>query len=698
MLRPQRRRSDGTHESVSWELALESIGDKLASLRRDFGPESIAMYVGTAAGFSLLHPIFAQGFMTAIGSKQMYSSATQDCANKFAVSRSMYGFPFTLPFPDLDRTRCLIIVGANPVVSKWSFLQVANPTKRLREIEARGGKIIVLDPRRTETAKAAGRHLFIRPDTDAFFYLAFLHELIARNACDRARIDAHFSGFDEVRQLVRAWTPERCAEVTKISAADLRSIVDDYVDASANGGAALYCSTGVNMGRNGSLGYWLQEVINAVSGNLDRAGGTLVGRGVVDFPAFGAKHGILMRKDRSRVGDYGSVNDAFPGGVLADEILTPGRGQIKALVVTGGNPLLTMANSGRLREALTKLDLLITLDIFPSETGTLAHYQLPCTSPLERSDLPFIFPFMLGMQSRPYLQATQPVVPAPGEARDEATIYLDLCRASGVNLFGSRIAQRGLELARWRHTKSKRLAQPRIPQEALLSVLLRISGQGSFKTLLREPHGRERPVGDGGDFLSRRVHTADGRVHLAPTPLLEAAQRLDAQFEREATAPAGLKLITKREVKTHNSWTHNAERFAGPGQDTNYLFMHPDDAAARGLAAGAFVDVRSATGQVRIGLRLSDDLMPGTVALPHGWGHQHAKGLSVASRTKGVNVNVLAADGPGALEKVSGMAHLTGIPVEVCAAAGDFDEESWTGTPEGRFDPESLRRASTRRA
>lgn len=694
LLRPQRRRDDGSHEAVSWDSALEGIGQKLAGLRRDHGPDSIAMYVGTAAGFSLLHPIFAQGFMSAIGSKQMYTSATQDCANKFAVSRLMYGFPFTLPFPDLERTRCLIIVGANPVVSKWSLLQVANPTERLREIEARGGKIIVIDPRRTETAKAAGRHLFIRPDTDSFFYLAFLHELLARGAYDQSRIDTHYAGFDEVRALVAAWTPERCAEVTKISAADLRSVVDDYVEASDAGGAALYCSTGVNMGRNGSLGYWLQEVINAISGNLDRKGGTLVGQGVIDFPAFGAKRGILMRDDRSRVGNYGSVNDAFPGGVLADEILTPGPGQIKALIVTGGNPLLTMANSGRLREALTKLDLLVTLDIFPSETGTLAHYQLPCTSPLERADLPFIFPFMLGMQSRPYLQATRPVVPPPGEVRDEATIYLDLCKASGVSFFGSRIAQRGLELARWRHTKSNRHPQPRVPQETLLSLLLRISGEGSFEGLLREPHGRPRPVGDGGDFLGKRVHTPDGRVQLAPPPLLEATRKLETQFEAERSTPAGLKLITKREVTTHNSWTHNAERFAGPGRDTNYLFMHPSDAQARQLEAGQLVDVRSATGRVRIGLRLLDDLMPGTVALPHGWGHQHAKGLSVASRTKGVNVNVLAADGPNELERVSGMAHLTGIPVEVSAAAGEFDEESWTGTPEGRFDPSSLGRDS----
>lgn len=667
-------------QRVSWEQALAEIGAKVKRIVGDYSPNSIAMYVGTAAGFGVLHPVFAQGFMDGIGSKSMYSSATQDCANKFAAARHVYGFPFTQPFPDVDHTECLIVVGANPVVSKWSFLQVSNPAKRLKEIEARGGKVYFVDPRRTESAKVAGEHVFIRPATDVFFYLAFLNELIASGGVDRARVDRFMTGFDDVARLAHAWTPERTEPVTRVPAAKLREMVAAYRSAR---GAALYSSTGVNMGGNGALAFWLQEVINAVSGNLDRRGGTLVGRGLIDFARFGVKHGLLMRDDTSRVGGFTSVNDAFPGGVLADEILTPGPQQVRALFVTGGNPLVTMANAARMRAAFEQLDLLVTLDIFRNETGSLAHYILPCTTPLERPDLPFIFPLMLGLQSRPYLQATERVVDPDGEQRDEASIYVDLARACGVGLFGSRAAQRAFDLAMWMHS-SAHPGQPRaLPQKLLLSLLLRATRHGSFKQLLTQPHGVPRPAHRADDYLGQRVVTEDGRVHLAPAPLLEQARKLDADFARERADAGRLKLITRRAVNTHNSWTHNDPEFISGGRHTNYLYVHPTDAARAGLRDGDLADVSSATSTVRVAVRLLDDLMPGTVALPHGWGHQHASGLSVASKTAGVNVNLLAADGPDKLERVSGMAHLTGIVVDVRPAAGAQAADDWSGIATG---------------
>ncbi|MCA9688829.1 MAG: molybdopterin-dependent oxidoreductase [Myxococcales bacterium] len=515
---PLRREGD-RFVPCSWEEALRAIGAAVARIRGDHDPDAIAMYVGTAAGFGVLHPIFAQGFMTAIGSKSMYSSATQDCANKFAVAERMYGFCFTQPYPDLERVRCLIIVGANPAVSKWSFLQVPNPVARLKELERRGGRLFIVDPRRTETARAAGEHVFIRPGADVYFYLSFLHALLAEGV-DRARIDAQMVGLAALEQLAAAWPPERTAEVTGIPAATLRAMVTAYREAD---GAALYSSTGVNMGGHGALSFWLQEAINAISGNLDRPGGTLVGEGVIDFPRFAKRRGLLTRHDRSRIGGFRSVNDAFPGAILADEILTPGPKQVRALFVTGGNPLLTMANGARLREALAALELLVVTDLFLNETASLAHYVLPATSPLQRPDLPFIFPLMLGLQSRPYLQATRPVVAPEGEQRDEATIYLDLCRASGVHLFGSRVAQRTLELAR--RAPSRRRPRRSLPQERLLDLLLRVTGQGGFRRLLREPHGRPRPRPRGGDFLGRRVLTDDGKVALAPAELVARARR-----------------------------------------------------------------------------------------------------------------------------------------------------------------------------
>jgi anaerobic selenocysteine-containing dehydrogenase len=664
---------------ITWEQALSEIGEKVAELRGE-SPHSLSMYVGTAAGFGVLHPIFAQGFMQGIGTRNLFSSATQDCANRFAMAREVYGFPFTQPFPDLANARCLIVVGTNPVVSKWTFLQVASPVKRLKRMQEEGARIFFVDPRRTESAKAAGEHVFIRPNTDVFFFLSFLHEIFGRDAIDRDRVERHMTGLDELRGFVADWSPERTEEITKIPAATLRGLVSAYVEAD---GAALVSGTGVGMGTNGTLAVWLLECINAVTGNLDRRGGTLVGKGIFDFAAFGVKNGLLVSEERSRVGGFKAVNDAFPGGIMADEILTPGPDQIRGLFVTGGNPLLTMANSGRVRDALSDLELLVVTDIYLNETASLAHYVLPATSPLQRPDLPFVFPLFLGMQSIPYLAATERIVEPEDEQRDEATIYAELARASGVGLFGSGAFQAVLNgllrLDGW-----LRPGRPRaLPQERFLSLILRITRVGSFRSLLRHRNGLPREGSSGGDFLGERVVTKDGRVHLAPPPFIASGEKLLTDFEAErAVGDDRFRLITRRSHRTHNSWTQNVLELTNKADDqTNHLYMHPDDAARIGLESGAVADVSSEVATLRLPIRLLPELMPGTVALPHGWGHQHAEGLSVARKLGGVNVNLLAADGPASIEPLSGMAHLTGILVDVKPADGPVDPASWSGLP-----------------
>jgi len=494
-----------------------------------------------------------------------------------------------------------------------------------------------------------------------------------------------------LRPLVAVWTPERSAEVTDIPASVIRELVCDFLAAD---GAAIYSSTGVNMGAHGGVAFWLQEVINLVTGNLDRRGGTLVGRGVIDFPAFAKKRGILVRPDRSRIGDRPSVNDAFPGALLADEILTEGEGKVRALFVTGGNPLLSMANAGRLRRAFSELELLVTVDILHNETGALADWVLPATSPFERADLPFIFPLMLGLQARPYLQATRALVEPDGEQRDEATIYLQLARACGAPIFGSWVAQRVLEGMMAIHGLRRGAGrQPSLPQERLLSAILWASGQGTFGRLARHPHGRPREAHQPGSFLGQRVLTEDRKVDLAPEALVAELEKAEEWFARERAGGRRFKLISKRAVTTHNTWTHNHAPFVQGDRSTNYLYLHPDDAQRLGLRDGDLADVTSATATVRVPVRLTADLMPGAVALPHGWGHQHAKGLSVASATRGVNVNLLAADGLDGLEPVTNMAHLTAIPVEVVPARGPQDPHSWSGLPDDRLDTPDVPRS-----
>ena len=672
---PMKKEADGW-KRISWEQALKEIGYKVRTIVKENDPDAVAMYVGTAAGFGVLHPVFAQGFMTGLGSRSMFASATQDCSNKFSVSHQVYGFPFTQPFPDILNTECLIIVGANPMVSKWSFLQVPNPSKHIKDIQNRGGKVIVIDPRRTETAKIASEHLYIRPNTDVFFYLSFLQEIIEQDGVDHNRVKQYSKGYEKLIELACDWPSEKTEEVTGITKDTLKDLVKTYLSAD---GASLYSSTGVNMGTNGSLAFWIQECINFITGNLDKKGGTLVGKGVINFPKFGVKNGLLMRPDRSRIGDFQSVNDAFPGGILADEILTPGKKQIKALFVTGGNPLITMANSNRLRKAFSQLELLVTLDILPTETASVGTYMLPCTTPLERPDLPFIFPLMLGLQTRPYLQATRPVVKPDAEQRDEGSIYLGLARAAGFPIFGSKFAQKFFEFLLWINSLGKsKIYQRSIPQVFLLNLLLKITRQKGFKRLLKNKHGLLRKAHDEQDFLDQRMVTDDKLINLAPAKFFEQAKKLEGDFMTETQNKNQFKLITRRAVTTHNSWTHNYEEFVQGSRQTNYLYMNSKDASDLQLSGGDMVDVSTKVAAVRLPLRLDDDLGLKTVALPHGWGHQ-ASGLSVAGKTRGVNVNVLAADGPENIEKVSGMVHLTGFNVEVKKSSGPQIENSWSG-------------------
>jgi formate dehydrogenase len=400
-----------------------------------------------------------------------------------------------------------------------------------------------------------------------------------------------------------------------------------------------------------------------------------VSKGLIDFAKFSVKKGILMRNDRSRVGNFKSVNDAFPGGVLADEILTPGDKQVKALFVTGGNPLITMANSNKLRKAFQELELLVTLDILPSETASIGHYMLPCTTPLERPDLPFVFPLMLGLQAKPYLQATKAVVEPEHEQLDEATIYLNIAKASGINLFGSATGQAFFNfLMRF---SPKKFGVRTFPQEFMLNMLLRVMRQKGFKGVLKHKHGIQRET-HKNDFLTNRIVSENKKVNLAPSIMLNQLKRIEDHFEEEIKNRSRLKLITKRAVTTHNSWTHNYDAFVSGENYTNYLYMHPDDAQKLNIQNKQLVDVTSAAGKVRIQVKLLSDLQMGTVALPHGWGHQSSL-LSVAKKTKGVNVNILASDGPEKIDPISGMANLTGIYVDVKPAEGALVENSWSG-------------------
>lgn len=651
-------------EPITWQQAFDEIGSKLRDIRARHGDNSVGLYFGNPISFSLLMPVFITGFAQGLNTAKVFTTGSLDCNNKFLVSHNMYGSPMALTFPDVDDNQFLMIIGGNPAISKMSFINLPDPVRRLEAVVARGGRIIHLNPRKTETAKSVGEQVFIRPDTDVFFLLAFLHEIIARNAVKRDLVTKYMRGLDDVAALVKPWTPEKQAEVTGIAPQKLRELVSAYLAAD---GAALYASTGVNQGSNGSTAFWILEVINAVTGNLDRRGGALMGQGVVDYAKVTASADDKVF--HSRIGNTRSFLGALPTALMADEILTPGPDQVRAMFVISGNPALTGTNSAKTEQAFKQLELAVSIDLVRNETAEFADYILPGTHFAERPDLPFTFLTMSGLMAEPWIQYTERMVTPPGDARDEAWILSRLASVCGTPLFGSKLLQAIVdtgEMARRIPIIGKRLTP--MP-DRILGLILRVAKLGSIKAMLREfPHGKRLLPNLGNNYLGKRVITKSGKVELAPTVLLELARtRLESSYDNALAALGDFKLITKRERYSHNSWAHNDPAFVKGKRHTNYLYMNPDDARRLGLREGDPARVESDAGHVDVPVSITTDMMQGAVALPHGWGHQSATTLTIASKTSGVNSNILALDGPDSIEPLSGMAQFNGITVRIKA-------------------------------
>jgi anaerobic selenocysteine-containing dehydrogenase len=661
VLHPMKRVGDAWHR-ISWDEAIGEIGAKLRTLVSRHGPDTLAHFMGSPAGATTLAPPIQQAFLAGLGSKQAYGVGSVDCNNKFRVNQELYGSPFRLAFPDVPHTRFLMLLGSNPSVSNTSLVHLPHSIQALREVVKRGGRVIFVNPRRTETAEAVGEHVPIRPDTDVFFLAAFVRELILSGGIDRERALRHMTGLAELERVVLPWTPERQERVTGVGAGVLRELASAHA---ASGAAALYLSTGVNQGTHGTLCYWLLEAANAISGNLDRRGGTLMGRGIVDMPAEAKKQGRFERSDRTPIGAFPSVVDTFPVGVLADQILSRDARRVTAMIVWASNPVLGCPNpSGRLERALRELELLVSIDLFRNETGDLAHYFLPTTSFLERADIPYAIQTMCGSQPVRYVHYTDPVLEPPPDVREEWWIYTRLARACGVRLFDSRLADAFL---RWNaffaHARfGRRLA---VRPGTLIGWMLSRAGLGGRRAQLRDhPHGLLLDPNRPGDFLgTERVLTADRKVQLAPPEFVREAGRLEADWSRELERRDALKLISKRERASMNSWLRNAPGYVK--ERSNHLHIHPEDALRAGLCDGDTALVQSAFGKIEAPVRVTDEVMPRTVALPHGWGHAAARGLALAREHPGVNSNLLAGDGIANTEALSGMSHLSGIEVRV---------------------------------
>lgn len=602
---PMRRGSGGALEAQGWEAALGAIGAKLRAIRDQHGPHAIGVYYGNPIAFNMLGSVALLQFLRAIGSRNVYSAASQDCINKFAGSDLVHGSPVIHPIPDIDRAELAVMFGTNPMVSQSSFVHLEGGALAFDRLVKRGGDVVWIDPRRTESARRWGRHMAIRPGTDVWLILALLGLFADR----RRAADPRVEGLDALLDVAERVSPERAAAITGIAAGEIRALADRIRAARS---AALHMSVGVNHGPLGTLAYVALQALSFLSGNFDREGGSLFHPMAVWTARAFHFFGVGAEAWQSRIGSFASVLDQLPGAILADEIRTDGPDRVRALVVIAGDPLRSVPGEDRLREALGALDLLVTIDPFENETGKLAHWLLPTTTWLERFDLANAAAIL---QASSMLQSASPVSPPWGESRHEAWILHRIARELG-------------------HAGRFDVAR-------LLPLIERLPSLGRGAPFPRPAPGR---------YLGRGPRTPGHRVRFWGPALAAEVERL----ERVASALAapGFVLMSRRRRLGHNGWIHGGVR---DGDTESAAWMAPADLAELGAPAGGRVEIRSDAGAIEIRALPQEDVRRGTVVVPHG--------------LPDVNVNAIIPSGAVAAERISGQHWMTGIPISVRLAA-----------------------------
>lgn len=646
--KPLRRKGTGWEE-IGWDEAIAEAGERCAGIQKTHGDDALGFYFGNPISHnysSLLQLLpFARGLKT----KNVYSAGSVDAFSRMLVSQLLYGNPAILPLPDLERTNYLLIVGANPAVSNGSIMTAPDMKRRLKDLRARGGKIIVIDPRRTETAELADEHHFIAPNTDALFFFALLNVFFREGLARSERTSVPLDGLHHVEALTAPFAPEAVAPVTGIPAETIRRLARDFAHAQ---GAACYSRMGTSVQRFGSLATWATDLVNIVSGNLDRVGGAMFSTPAVDLAGLAVLFGQAgsFGAFRSRVKGLPELNGELPVAALYDELATPGAGQIKGLITVSGNPVLSLPNGRRMDALLAKLDTMVAIDFYVNETTRHAHLILPPVSALEIDHYPLLEHGFAVRNTAHYAAALFPK--APGDKTD-GEILAALAGAIGKHRGGLRRVTGGLH----------QLIGTKVSGARVLDLLLRMGPHKvTLKKLKANPHGID--LGPLTPRLAKVLATPNKRVHLVPPELAaDVPQLVHALAARPAAGT--FQLIGRRTLRSMNSWLHNSARLTA-GKPACVLHMHPDDAHRLGVANGATVTLTSAVGEIQVPVELTDSVMPGVLSLPYGWGHDRpGSKLRVAAQRAGASYNDLVPD--DGFDPVSGASVLNGVSVRVRA-------------------------------
>lgn len=637
---------------ISWAEAIRMTVDGIRGVQRRHGRDAMAVYLGNPTVHSLGAMLFAPAFSKALGTRNRYSATSVDQLPHHLASLHAFGHPLLIPVPDLDRTDCWIILGANPAVSNGSLMTAPDVKRRLKAIVERGGEVIVLDPRRTETADLATAHHFIRPGTDALALMAMLQVIVAEKLVRMGRLAEFTDGVEALRDACAPFAPERVSLVTGVPADVLRELARKLARAER---AVIYGRIGVSTQEFGGLCCWLINALNIVTGHLDAPGGAMFARPAVDIMRGGGAYGGAGRVGRwtSRVRGLPEFAGELPVAALAEEMETPGAGQVRGLVTHAGNPVLSAPNGARLDRALGALEFFAAIDFHINETTRHAHVILPPTAGLEREHYDLVFHTLAVRTTAKWSPAV--VAPAAGTRHDWQILaeltwrvtrggVIRRAKAWGAAMTAKVLGLRGM----MRHALARSSYGSRV----------------SMKALERAPHGVD--LGPLEPALPARLRTENRRIQLAPAPMLADVPRLAARLELPQAEADELLLIGRRDLRSNNSWMANSERLVR-GERRCQLLVHPADAAARGLVDGGAARVSSRTGAIEAVVQVTDAVMPGVVCLPHGWGHDRTGvRLRVARAHAGVSLNDVTDD--RRIDSLSGNAAFNGTPVRARAA------------------------------
>lgn len=652
--------------------AFAVIDRRLTAIIDRHGPDAVALYLGNPVAHDFATALYASALMRILGSRNVYTANTVDAMPKFVSCQLMFGGMYTVPLPDIDRCSYLLILGANPLVSNGSLLTAPGMRARLRALRRRGGRLVVVDPNRTQTAQEADEHLPIRPGTDALLLMALIHVLAREDLINLGRLGPYVAGVETVTALAEDFAPEVVASQCGIAAQGIRLIARDLAAAPT---AAVYGRTGTCTQRFGTVTSWLIDVLNILTGNLDRPGGAMFARPAADLRLLNSRPATAIGRWHSRVQQAPEALGELPLACLAEEIDTPGPGQVKALVTVAGNPARSAPDSARLVAAFDQLDLMVSLDLYRNETSAHADVVLPAPSPLTKPHHDLFFGHFAIRNTATF---SPPVLPAEPDARPDWQSILrlvgivvrqgasadldaidDMVAASIATILGS-TSDAGPDSLRG--------------PERLLDLLLQAGPYRHNGEPLTVARLREYP--DGLDFgpltpqLPHLLNTPSGLIEIAPDPLAEDVARLRSSLH--APRSNSMVLIGRRHLRSNNSWMHNLPTLA-KGPDRCTLHVHPVDVGRLGL--GSHARVTSRTGAIDVPVEVTDTVSPGVVSLPHGWGHDEPEAsVRLAAQRPGVNSNALADSME--LDPLSGTAVLNGIPVQICTTPmrGEFDE------------------------